>query len=101
MLHLHVSHQQPKHHLLPALPALHPTPLPLPVISPYPVILLLYAASKCVPAWHGRKTMPTVFLELVHSPTLSNRPAKVLKYPWIHRGSNDENMPLSTYKREF
>ena len=49
---------------------------------PSPVIHLPYAAFDCVPAaWNRQQTMPTVFLTLVISPTLSNRPTKVLKYP--------------------
>ena len=61
------------------------------------VILLLYAASDCVPTtWHGWKTMPTVFPKLSPRPTLSNRPTKVLKAPWRHHGSDDVNMLSST-----
>ena len=53
-----------------------------PYEGPPPVILLPYATSDCVPAaWHGRKTMPTVFPTLVCRPTLLNRPTKVLKDP--------------------
>ena len=50
--------------------------------GPATVILLLYAASDYIPATcHSQKTIPTVFLKLVFSTTILNRPTKVLKSP--------------------
>ena len=52
-------------------------------------------------AWHGRNTIPTVFLTFVSRPTLSNIPTKLLNAPSFHCGSDDATIPSENGQKEW